>query len=77
MTGPMAEHNFGGERKLNEHAKAEEIISARLSESGWNQKDLAAGPKGDSEKVRLAVRLRAQTTVTVKWIAQRGRKPLR
>lgn len=70
-TKPMAEHNFGEERRLNEQAKAEEIIGARLSELGWKQKDLAARPKGDPQKVRLAARLRAETTVTVKWIAQR------
>jgi hypothetical protein len=29
------------------------------------------GPKGDLEKVRLAVQLRAETTMTVAWIAAR------
>jgi len=38
---------------------------------GWKQADLEARPKGDREKLKLAVRLREETTVTVKWIAER------
>jgi hypothetical protein len=33
--------------------------------------DLKARPKGDSTKVALAARLRAETTLTVNWIAER------
>ena len=33
--------------------------------------DLKARPKGDSTKVALAARLRAETTLTVSWIAER------
>jgi hypothetical protein len=35
--------------------------------------DLAVQRKGDKEKVKLARRLRAQTTMTLGWIAQRLR----
>ena len=37
----------------------------------WKERDLAARRKGDPEKVKLALRLRAETAVTIKWIAQR------
>lgn len=33
--------------------------------------NLRAGAKGDPEKVALAARLRAETTMTVVWIAER------
>jgi hypothetical protein len=35
--------------------------------------DLTARRKGDPRKVKLALRLRAETAVTVKWIAARLR----
>jgi hypothetical protein len=37
---------------------------------GWKEADLEARRKGDREKLKLAVRLREETTVTVKWIAE-------
>ncbi len=36
---------------------------------GWTAQDLAARSKGDVRKVRLAQRLRAETSVTWKWIS--------
>ena len=38
---------------------------------GWQEADLKTRPKGDSVKVALAARLRAETTMTVGWIAER------
>jgi len=38
---------------------------------GWKEADLAATRKGDPRKVKLALRLRAETAATIKWIAQR------
>jgi hypothetical protein len=32
---------------------------------------IAPTPKGDPRKVKLAVRLRVETTATIKWIAER------
>ena len=37
----------------------------------WQEADLKTRPKGDSVKVALAARLRAETTMTVGWIAER------
>jgi hypothetical protein len=44
-----------------------------LKRLGWQEADLEARAKGDKEKLKLAARLRVETTVTVKWIAQRLR----
>jgi len=40
-----------------------------LKRLGWTAEDLKARRKGDAKKVRLAQRLRAETTMTLKWIA--------
>lgn len=51
--------------------KAERILGQELSALGWKEKELAARRKADPEKLRLAQRLRGETTVSLKWIAQR------
>jgi REP element-mobilizing transposase RayT len=42
-----------------------------LKRRRWTEKDLSRRPKGDLVKVKLAARLREQTTMTVAWIAER------
>jgi hypothetical protein len=37
-----------------------------LEQQGWTEADLAARPKGDRRKVKLAMKLRAETTMTLK-----------
>ena len=54
-----------------EDEQAERIVQEGLKRLGWNASDLTGRPKGDRDKVKLAIRLRAETTVTMKWIAQR------
>ena len=44
---------------------------AQTALSAVSQEELKARRKGDEFKVRLAGQLRAQTTVTVAWIAER------
>jgi hypothetical protein len=44
-----------------------------LKRLGWQEEELERRPKGDREKVKLAIRLRAETAVTMKWIAARLR----
>jgi hypothetical protein len=36
----------------------------------WTEAGLARGRKADPEKVRIARRLHAETTMTLKWIAR-------
>jgi hypothetical protein len=38
---------------------------------GWTAKDLRHCRKGDKRKVSIARRLRAETTISLKWIAER------
>ncbi len=51
--------------------KAERIVHEELGKLGWSVQDLAGRPKGDPRKLRIAGRLRRETTMTLAWIAQR------
>lgn len=52
-------------------AKAERIVSQELQALGWDSRHLHARRKGDPRKVRIALRLRRETTMTFAWIAAR------
>jgi putative transposase len=71
MKSRMGEHHYGEERAQTEAEQAEGIVRAGLKRLGWPEAELAERAKGDREKLKLAVRLRVETTVTVKWIAER------
>ena len=51
--------------------KAERIIGHELKRLKWSGGDLAARRKGDPAKLELAARLRRETTLTVRQIAER------
>ena len=53
--------------------KAERLVREGLQKLGWTEAELAARRKGDGVKLKLAVKLRAETTRTLKWIAARLR----
>ncbi len=65
-----AEH-YGEERAETAEALAELIIAEELKRGRWQEADFKTRPKGDSVTVVLAARLRAETTMTVGWIAER------
>jgi REP element-mobilizing transposase RayT len=71
MAGGMGEHHDGEERWETAEAVAERIVGKELARLGWSDDDLANRSKGDSGKVATARRLRKETTMTLKWIAQR------
>jgi hypothetical protein len=63
--------HYGEELRESAEAKAERIVSEELKRLGWEPKDLANRRKGDRGKVAMAKRLRAETTMTLVWIAGR------
>ena len=65
-----AEH-YGAERLETAVEKAERIVSQELNARRWKESDLAKRTKGDPGKVRIAARLREESLVTVRWIAER------
>ncbi len=71
MSERMGAEYYGKERVETAEALAELIIAEELKLERWQEADLKTRPKGDSVKVALAARLRAETTMTVGWIAER------
>ncbi|HRZ35663.1 MAG TPA: transposase [Candidatus Paceibacterota bacterium] len=63
--------HYGSERHETAEALAEEIVARELKRRRWTEAELERRAKGDAGKVAIAVRLRAETVMTVKWIAQR------
>jgi hypothetical protein len=71
MSARMGAEHYGEERAETAEALAELIIAEELKRARWQEADLKTRPKGDSVKGALAARLRAETTMTVRWIAER------
>jgi len=72
MSEPMGRGYYGGaERQETEETKAERILVEELKRRKWKREDLMARRKGDLEKVKMARRLRTETTMTWTWIAER------
>jgi hypothetical protein len=71
MSERLGPEHYGEERALTAEARAEAIIAEELRRQRWRPADLKTRRKGDPAKVALAVRLRAETTLTVRWIAER------
>ena len=71
MEESIGTEHYGEEPAETEETKAERIITEELRGRKWKARDFRARPKGDEEKVELAARLRAETAMTVGWIAER------
>ena len=71
MTEKRGEHHYGGERLESAAENAERIVRSEMDQAGWTEEDLKQRRKGDLWKVRLAARLRSETTMPLKWIAER------
>ena len=67
----MGATNYGTERRETEEAKAQRLVGGEMDRMGWTQQELRGARKGDKRKVRMAARLRRETTMSLKWIAQR------
>ena len=63
--------HYGAELQESATEKAERLVRVELQKLGWTEADLAARRRGDGAKLKLAVKLRAETTMTLKWIAAR------
>ena len=57
---------LGGEEFL-----AKLLVREGLEAMGWTEKEFPRRAKGDKGKVRLARQLRAETTMTLGWMARR------
>jgi REP element-mobilizing transposase RayT len=67
----LGAQHYGAARQESGEAKAERLVREELARLGWTETDLAQRRKGDAGKVRIARRLRRETTMTLGWIARR------
>ena len=54
-----------------EEAWAEQLVAEELNKCLWTDAELAQRRKGEPQKVKIARRLRQETTMTLKWFAKR------
>jgi len=71
MEEKMGQEHYGAERHQTAVAKAERIVEEEMKRLGWRKADLVRHAKGHARKVRIASRLRGETTMTLQWIAER------
>ncbi|MBA3544424.1 MAG: transposase [Chthoniobacterales bacterium] len=65
------EQHRAAERSETEEEKAQRIVHAALARRGWGDAELGERRKSDPGKVAIARKLRAETAVSLKWIAGR------
>ena len=63
--------HYGSERAESGRERAERIVAGELQRRGWDEAALTRRRKGDKEKVKMARRVREQTTMSLAWIAER------
>jgi REP element-mobilizing transposase RayT len=67
----MGAEHYGEERRETNVQRAERIVSEELKRQGWKDAQLGLRRKRDKVKIAVAKRLRKETTMTLKWIAER------
>ena len=60
----------GRERDETEQTRAMRVVREELKRFGWTKAELKRRRKGDEQKVALARRLREETAVSLRWIAE-------
>jgi len=63
--------HYGPELRQADALHAEGLVQGQLRRRGWTEAELRRRRKGDPEKVKIAWCVRQQTTMTLRWIAQR------
>lgn len=64
------EHHAGELHFQTAQARANRILAEELKRLGWSKKELQNRRKNDPDKLGIAARLRKETTLTIKAIAQ-------
>src|SRR5947207_6211082 len=70
MGTAMGRHHGGHEKFETDMQKAERVVARELKKRRWTEEDLERRRKTDILKVEIAARLRAETVMTLDWIAQ-------
>src|SRR5208283_2776816 len=66
--GSLRSTHYGAERREAQEAKALALVREDLARWGWDHEAMRQAGKSDERKVRLAARLRKDTTMSLKWI---------
>ena len=73
MSKRLGPEHYGEDRQESQVEKAERVVREELRWRRRTETTLAERKKGEIEKVKIAIRLRNETLVTVAWIAERLR----
>jgi REP element-mobilizing transposase RayT len=73
MEGRSGAHHSGALRQESAEVKAGRIMEEELARLGWKESELAGRRKNDPGKLAIAARLRRETTLPLKRIAERVR----
>jgi REP element-mobilizing transposase RayT len=68
--GWLGPTHYGAERREAQESQALRWLGEEMGRLGWDARALRQAGKGDERKVRLAARIRKETTMSLKWIAQ-------
>ncbi len=71
MGSAVGAHHGGAEKRESDEQKAERLVLGELRARRWKEQDLEQRRKTDALKVEMARRLRAESVMTLDWIAQR------
>ena len=71
MSEKAGPEHYGEEIEESAEEKAQRLVGQALKKLGWKESDLTRLRKGEPKKVKIALRLRQETTMTLAWIAQR------
>ena len=71
MEGKLGQHHAGELRRETAEAKGGRIVAEELQRLGWSESELMLRRKNDPDKMGIAVRLRRETTLSIKDIAAR------
>ena len=71
MESKLGQHHAGELRRETAEAKGGRIVSEELLRLGWSENELILRRKNDPDKMGIAVRLRRETTLSIKDIAAR------
>src|SRR5947209_8967513 len=70
MEPQLGAHHGGEERSEAAEAKAAKLLNQELKRRGWGKRELAGRKKSDAGKVKIAQRVRSETTMSLGWIAR-------
>ena len=71
MSSGMGKNHGGEEKRETDEQKAQRLVLEEMRKRRWTEEDLKRRRKTDAIKVKLAARLRAETVMTLDWVAQR------